>query len=176
MTRQASRGLSIAPLLLAVVGLELSVASSEAGALVDPAMLVTKADVEAVLGAAVKDPKVTTNPMGQKTVFYSPAAEGTKVRYVQISLNQTAAMPERMTKNGMSAPRLFADTAKMLSDLKEVPGLGDKAFWGGSGLKPGAGLHVLKGHAYFAVDVALGNEQACRQAAEKLARQALSRM
>jgi hypothetical protein len=152
------------------------VSSGGASTLVDPAVLLTKADAEAILGTPVKDPEVTTNPMGQKILHYSPAAQATKVRYVQISVNQTAAMPERMTKNGMSAPKLFADSAKLLGEVQVLSGFGDKAFWGGSGLKAGAGLHVLKKDVYFSIDVALGSEQADRQAAEKLAKQALSRM
>ncbi|MEW6364311.1 MAG: hypothetical protein AB1714_06685 [Acidobacteriota bacterium] len=163
----------VAPAIL--VGL-MAVSSWGAGALVDPAVLLTKADAEAVLGTPVKDPEATANPMGQKIVHYSPAAQGTKVRYVQISVNQTAAMPERMRKNGMSAPKLFEDSARLLSGVQMLTGFGDKAFWGGSGLKAGAGLHVLKGDVYFSVDVALGSEQADRQAAEKLAKLALSRM
>jgi len=152
------------------------VSSGGAGTLVDPAALLTRADAEAVLGTPVKDPEVTTNPMGQKILHYSPVAQGTRVRYVQISVNQTAAMPNRMTRNGMSGPKLFEDSAKLLGTVQRLSGFGDKAFWGGSGLKAGAGLHVLKGDVYFSIDVALGNEQADRQAAEGLAKQALSRM
>jgi hypothetical protein len=152
------------------------ISSGGAGTLVDPAVLLTRADAEAVMGTPVKDSTVTTNPMGQKILHYSPVTEGTKVRYVQISVNQTAAMPDRMTRNGMSAPKLFEDSARLLGAVQQVSGFGDKAFWGGSGLKAGAGLHVLKGDVYLSIDVALGNEQADRQAAEGLAKQALSRM
>ena len=155
-------------------------AQAEPGAkpvsLADPAALLTKADAEAVLGAPAGAPETRDNPMGQKIVFYSPAESGKSVRFVQLSLVQTGAMPDKMRANGQSAPKLFADTAQLLGNTKEMPGLGDKAFWGGRGLKAGAGLHVLKGETYFTVGVAMGDEQADLQAAEKLARQILTRL
>jgi len=184
VTKKTCWAFAILPLfLLTVVACGGSTSSESAAApgpaataLVDPAVLLTKADAEAVLGTPVKDPEVITNPMGQKILNYKPVAEGTQVRYVQISVNQTAAMSERMIKNGMSAPKLYDDSVKLLGGVEQVSGFGDKAFWGGSGLKAGAGLHVLKGQVYFSIDVALGDEQADRQAAEKLAKQALGRM
>ncbi len=164
--------------IVTIILLTLTIATTDgAGALVDPAVLLTRADAEAALGAPVKVPEVTTNPMGQKILHYTPAAQGTKVRYVQISVSQTAAMPARMTRNGMSAPKLFENSLRLLgTSAQNLTGFGDKAFWGGSGLKAGAGLHVLKGDVYFSIDAALGNEQADRTAAEKLAKQALGRM
>lgn len=151
-------------------------AGSESTSLVDPAVLVTKADAEAALGVPVKDPEVVTNPMGQKILNYAAAAEGRQAGMVQVSVNQTAAMPERMRRNGQSAPKLFEDSAGLLGEVKPVPHLGDKAFWGGSGLRAGAGLHVLKGEVYFIVSVSMGSEEADFAAAEKLARQALVRL
>lgn len=161
---------------LVILAALIMAANGGADPLVDPAVLVTRADAEAVLGTSVEEPAMTTNPMGQRILHYSAAAQGTKVRFVQISVSQTAAMPEKMIRNGMSAPKLFDDSVKLLGAVQMVSGVGDKAFWGGSGLKAGAGLHVLKGDVYFSVVVVLGNEQANREAAEKLARQALSRM
>ncbi|MBP7866367.1 MAG: hypothetical protein KA419_10490 [Acidobacteria bacterium] len=148
----------------------------ESLALVDPAVLVTKADAEAALGASVKDPEVVTNPMGQKILTYTAVTEGRQAGQVQVSVNQTVAMPEKMRRNGQSAPKLFDDSASLLGEVKPVPNLGEKAFWGGTGLRAGAGLHVLKGEVYFTVGVSLGSEEADFTASEKLARQALERL
>ncbi|HQD91544.1 MAG TPA: hypothetical protein PLP71_11105 [Syntrophomonadaceae bacterium] len=150
--------------------------SDKTSALVEPAQLLTKQEAEEILGEPVKDAKVNTNPIGQIILFYEPVAETTSLRYVQLSVNQTAAMPEAMRESGSSAATLFADSKKLLEQAETVSGLGDDAFWGGSGLAAGAGLHVLKGDVYFTIDAALGDDAASREAAEKQAEKILSRL
>lgn len=88
----------------------------------------------------------------------------------------TADMTEKMQEGGYNAARLYEDSLKLLEDAQEVKGLGEKAFWGGNGLKMGAGLHVLDGDVYFSITVALGEEEADLQAAKKLAPKVLKRL
>ncbi len=138
----------------------------------DPAQLLTKDDAEKLLGEAVGDPEIVENSMGQKVYNYAPAKEGTAVRFVQLSLVQTAAMPDKLIDSGYTAAKLYDDSIDLLDEAKEINDLGDRAFWGGSGLKMGAGLHVLQGDVYFIISAALGNEtddyDNCRQLAEEV--------
>ena len=85
---------------LVILAALIMAANGGANPLVDPAVLVTRADAEAALGTSVEEPAMTTNPMGQRILHHSAAAQGTKVRFLQISVSQTAAMPEKMIRNG----------------------------------------------------------------------------
>lgn len=150
--------------------------ANNSSALVDPTQLLTKQEAEEILGEPVKEAKVNSNPIGQQILFYEPVNETASMRYVQLSVNQTAAMPEAMRESGSSAATLFADAKTLLEQAETVSGLGDDAFWGGSGLAAGAGLHILKGDVYFTIDAALGNDVASREAAEKQAERILNRL
>ncbi|MGE5415586.1 MAG: hypothetical protein ACM3UZ_02245 [Acidobacteriota bacterium] len=149
---------------------------SDSGAIVDTSKLITKADAEAILGEPVKEPRVNTNVMNQKIYFFDPVKQGTKVRFVQLSVVQTAEMPEKITKYGTNAKSLFDQTTKMIEGATPISGFGDKAVWGGHGLKVGSGLHILKGDVYLNIDVGLGDGQADLEAEKKLAKTALDRM
>lgn len=106
------------------------------------------------------------NPMGQSICFFDIPAE-TAVRFAQLQMVRTA-WAERGGK-AWSAPSLFENNMSSLDSLQGVSGLGDKAYWGGSGLKLGAGLHVLYRDAYFTVQVATGDEDDNLQKAKELA-------
>lgn len=142
----------------------------------DPALLITREDAEAILKEPCKEAAITTNPMGQQVCFYEPQTEGMTVRFVQLSVISSDAMTEQMKQQGYDAAQLFEDSKNLLEDIEEVPDYGDQAFWGGNGLKAGAGLHVLKGDVYFSVVVGLGEEAADLEAARELARKVLNRL
>lgn len=163
-------------LFLVGCGAEQDAASNNSSPLVDPTQLLTRQEAEEILGEPVKEAAVRSTPIGQMILFYEPANESTSPRYVQLSVNQTSAMPEAMRESGSSAATLFADSKKLLEQAETVSGLGDDAFWGGSGLAAGAGLHVLKGDVYFTIDAALGDDAASRAAAEKQAEKILNRL
>lgn len=148
-----------------------------AAAMADPCALVTTAEVEAALGLAVQPPetKQTHNPLGQTICFYAAAGED-KVRFVQVSLVRTQGMTPQMREQGYSAARLFEDTKALLQSPQEVPGLGQAAFFGGSGLKAGAGLHVLRQDAYLTITVAGSDGQHDLAQAKALAATALQRL
>ncbi|MEW5912954.1 MAG: hypothetical protein AB1814_10390 [Thermodesulfobacteriota bacterium] len=134
--------------------------------------ILTQADAQGVLGQNVKSAMSRgPNAIGQSICFYE-VTKGTAVRYVQLSLTLP---PPAMRKN-MNAAQLFAQTKASVQGAQSVPGVGDKAFWGGSGLKAGAGLHVLKGDYYLTVDVASGDPARNLDQAKKLAAELIKRL
>lgn len=151
--------------------------AAPAAAQADPCSLVTVAEVEAALGQAVQPPetKQTHNPLGQAICFYAATGED-KVRFVQVSLVRSQGMTAQMRAQGYSAARLFEDTKALLQEPQEVPGLGQAAFFGGSGLKAGAGLHVLAQEAYLTITVAGSDGRHDLAQAQALAVKALQRL
>ncbi|KUG05483.1 hypothetical protein ASZ90_017080 [hydrocarbon metagenome] len=148
----------------------------EQNRLFNPSELLTQEDAETILGEAVGDPDISESPVGT-VCFYSPLAEGTQVRFVQLSLHQTEAFTDAMQNNGYTAAKLYDDSIALLEEVQPIDGLGDRAFWGGSGLKAGAGLHVLQGDdLYFTITVGLGNEADDLEASRDLAEQVLDRI
>jgi len=89
------------------------------------------------------------------------------VRFAQLQMVRTA-WAERGGK-AWNAPSLFENNMSLLDNLQEIAGIGEKAYWGGSCLKLGAGLHVLYKDAYFTIQAATGDEQHNLQKAKELA-------
>jgi len=134
--------------------------------------MLTQADAQKALGQAVKPAKSRgPNTIGQSICFYEGATDKA-VRYVQLSLT----LPPPAIRKNMNSAQLFAQTRASLQGAQPVKGVGDKAFWGGSGLKPGAGLHVLKGDYYLTVDVASGDPVRNLAQAKGLAGEVLKRL
>lgn len=150
--------------------------SSEGGVL-NPCMLISQEEAAKALGGPVKTGQLkgAANPLGQSICFYDGQAEAS-IRFVQISLVATKNMNENLRESGYTAAKLYADTKKLLGKPKEVSGLGEEAFWGGSGLKAGAGLHVLGKDAYLSITVASGDNKRNLEAAKTLAEKALERL
>ena len=98
------------------------------------------------------------------------------MRFVQISLVATQNMNDSLRESGYSAAKLFEDSKKLLGKPKAISGLGEQAFWGGSGLKAGAGLHVLGEDAYLNITVASGDKKRNLEEAKSLAEKALERL
>jgi hypothetical protein len=134
--------------------------------------LITQEDAAKALGMKVAPGKPTNpNPIGQTICFFD--GEGAdKVRYVQVQLTLP---PPKMRKN-MSAAKLFAGITGNLDGGQPVEGIGEKAVWGGSGMKMGAGLHVLLGDYYFTVDVASGDANRNLAEAKKLAKMIVEKL
>lgn len=107
--------------------------------------------------------------------FYAATGED-MVRFVQISLVRTPGLNAHMRQQGYSTARLFQDNKGFLSEPQEVQGLGQTAFFGGSGLKAGAGLHVLAGEAYLTITVASSGGAHNLVKAKILAANALSQL
>lgn len=136
-----------------------SVASTGGGKVYDPCELLTEQDVKEVFpGSTPKITKHDTKPnaVGQKICYYSASEEDMK--FVQLSVVSTSAISERLRANGQTAEKLYADEKKLVTDVTNILDLGDDAYFGGNGLKLGAGMHVLSKakETQFTIDVGLG--------------------
>lgn len=124
----------------------------------------SKDEVETVMGVAVGEvDRQAANPLGQSICFFDIPA-GMKLRYAQVQMVRSA-----WASHDWNARSLFENDMSYLSDKQAISGVGDKAYWGGSGMKLGAGLHVLQGDTYFTVAAASGDEQVDLQKAKELA-------
>jgi len=113
-----------------------------------------KDEVAMVLGGVIGDVNAQpANPMGQSVCFFDiPSDSG--VRFAQLQMFRTGWGKSK--GKDWDAPSLFKNNMSFLDSLKEISGIGEKAYWGGSGLKLGAGLHVLYKDTYFTVQAATG--------------------
>lgn len=152
-------------------------AELKGGDALNPCNLITQEEAAQALGGAVKPARLqeAANPLGQSICYYEGQASDA-VRFVQISLVTTANLSPSLRESGYGADKLFHDSKKLLGQPQEVNGLGQEAFWGGSGLKAGAGLHVLGKEAYLNITVASGDEKRDLEAAKDLAEKALDRL
>lgn len=139
--------------------------------LVDPRVLLTRAEVEAALGEQVKEPEFTDtkNPLGQKLCFYSPVSEK-GASFIQLSVVQNEGMSKDLRKQGYNVDQLYTETKKNFTDAKPVPGIGDEAFWSTNG------LHILKGNVYLNISVGNTSKPENLELAKRLAEKAVSRL
>jgi hypothetical protein len=109
----------------------------------------TAAEASQVTGLQFAAPqRQPANPLGQSICFFDPQpAKG--MRFVQLQL-VTSSSPELKDK-GFTAESLYDNNTGFMDGAQPVAGLGDKAVWGGAGMKMGAGLHVYARGAYFVV-------------------------
>jgi hypothetical protein len=131
----------------------------------------TKALVEEVMGTVPAAPELqSANPMGQTICFYDlPAGVGMKFAQVQMVRSEWAERSPAKFK----VDELFANNMSYLEGLVEIQGIGQKAYWGGSGIKLGAGLHVLSDDTYFTVIAETGDEKSTLEKTQILARRLL---
>lgn len=124
----------------------------------DPCKLLTVDDVKALFpDGNIKATRHDTeaNAVGMKICFYS--ASDTDPKFAQISVMSRADAPAAMVDKGSLRP--FYDNERKFLDadaIQDVPGLGDAAYYGGSGLKAGAGLHVLDDKHGVKIDASVG--------------------
>jgi len=127
----------------------------------------SKDEVKMVLGVDIGEVKhQPANPMGQSVCFFDIPSD-TAVRFAQLQMFRTG-----WGKKGgpWDASSLFKNNMSYLDSLQEISGIGEKAYWGGSGLKLGAGLHVLLKDTYFTVQAATGDPDGNLEKAKALAR------
>ncbi len=106
----------------------------------DPCALLTQADSEAAVGIPLKNTRHDTkwvNPIGQKICYYEDAS-GSDMKLAQMSLNEQNGMQYNRTVEAF-----FAEYKAGVASVKPIAGLGDDAFYGGAGLKAGAGVTTL---------------------------------
>jgi hypothetical protein len=112
-------------------------------------------EVAAVLGTTIGDVQSQpANPIGQSICFFDIPAD-MAVRFAQLQMFRTSWA--KHPGDSFKASALFENNMSFLDNLREISGVGDKAYWGGSGMKLGAGLHVLYQDAYFNVQAATGD-------------------
>ncbi len=120
----------------------------------DPCEMLTSKDIQEIFPGA--NVKITThdmkpaNPLGMRRCYWEASEDDMK--FVQLTIS-TDSESEAMKVNEQ-----FENNRKYIQNVKSVSEVGDGAYYGGSGLKLGAGLHVLvknKG-ALLGVQVGLG--------------------
>lgn len=150
-----------------------------AGKKYDPCVLLTQQDAETALSQTLKNTKHNTeaiNATGQKICYYEETS-GTTMVFAQLSLNEQASMT-----NGMSAEQLYETMKAAVTAPTTVAGVGDEAYYGGSGLKLGAGLTTLVKSKGVVINVMVGlgtgnTDEAAHLAMEKeLTLDAISRL
>lgn len=144
----------------------------------DPCQMLEVKDIEEIFPGA--NIKITThdivpiNPLGAKRCFWD--ASGDDMKFVQLTITSDAE-----TKV-MAVDKQFENNRKFTANAKSLSGIGDEAYYGGSGLKAGAGLHVLlksKG-VLLGIQVGLGfgnkDEQKHIEIEKSLAHKAIQRL
>lgn len=132
-----------------------SVNLKEASAKVyDPCQMLETKEIEEIFPG--ENIKITThdtapaNPLGMRRCFWDASADDMK--FVQLTISSDAE------SKVMSVDKQFENNRQFIEDPTSISGIGDGAYYGGSGLKAGAGLHVLvknKG-VLLGVEVGLG--------------------
>ena len=126
-----------------------------------------KDEVKMVMGVDIGEiTPQPANPMGQSVCFFDIPSDNA-VRFAQVQMFRTG-WAKRAGKK-WDAPSMFKNNMSFLDSLQEITGIGEEAYWGGSGLKLGAGLHVLYKDTYFTVQAATGDPDANLEKAKTLA-------
>jgi hypothetical protein len=115
----------------------------------DACALVARAEVEALLGAQVKEPQYGMENAGDATTAtisecrYDPGSESS-AKSATVFVRRSP-----VNDNTPSAIASVRDTVKEMAgtDPQAVPGVGDTALWGGHR----AGLHVFKGSNWYLI-------------------------
>ncbi|NEX22155.1 hypothetical protein G3480_17900 [Thiorhodococcus mannitoliphagus] len=122
--------------LLLAIGLATS--SAETLRTSDPCEMIRMSDIEALFpGERIQ---ITThdteaaNPLGMRRCFWSA---GEDMKFVQLSLTIDA------DSKAMNIEQQFMNNKLYVQDAKDVPDVGDAAYYGGSGMRIGAGLHSI---------------------------------
>ena len=150
----------------------------------DPCKLLTSADVQALFpnGTITLDQHDTeANPVGMKICFYSTSDDDQG--FAQLAVTNAADAPDTMVDGGSLRPLYENELAFLESaDIQEVSNLGDAAYYGGSGLKMGAGLHLLDDAHGVKLDITVGlgfgndDQSSHLDIEKKIAKTALSRL
>ncbi len=117
----------------------------------EPCKLLDTGDIKGVFPGA--DIKITmnetkpANPLGIKRCFWE--ASETDMKFVQLTIAEDS---EAKIKTAYQ----FDNNKQYIENVKDVAGIGKSAYYGGSGLKMGAGLHVRIEGAWLNITVGLG--------------------
>ena len=134
-----------------------TVATTVNAKIYNPCDLITEADVKEIFPDGkinVDSTKAKPNQVGQSICFINASEEDMK--YVQLAVIQTAAMPATTRAGGQTAEKVYTTLKEMVKTPELVSGLGDDAYYGGSGLDFSAGLHVLNKEKDVNMNITLG--------------------
>ncbi len=117
--------------------------------------------------------------LGTRKCFYE-LSDGDMI-FIQTVLMRTRDMKPSLQEEGRTAEGNYLATKEYVENLIPVEGLGKDAYYGGSGLKMGAGLHVLLDKdTCLSVSVGLGrgndDDQAHLRIEKALAERIISRL
>lgn len=120
----------------------------------DPCELLSIDDIKAIFPNSdnitiTTHDKEPTKPLGIKRCFWD--ASESDMKFVQLSIIENKETHINITDQ-------FANNKQFVENPRTIDGIGDASYYSGSGLKIGAGLHVLseKEGVLFTVTVGLG--------------------
>lgn len=125
-------------LLMLIIFSSLLYSQEGSSKIYDPCELLTTEDIQTIFPKSII--KRTThdlkpaNPLGIRRCFWE--ADGEDMKFVQLII----ASDEEAR---MKVADQFANNKEFIEHVEPVEGIGDESYYGGSGLKAGAGLHVL---------------------------------
>ncbi len=124
-----------------------------------PYQLLSPADIKAFFPNATI--KITSRGEAAKeatgTRIYFFDLDENDMKFIQIAVTRTRDMNPELIQAGRNAQKIYNLEKGFVQQPQVVENLGRHAYYGGSGLKPGAGLHVLLDRdTAFTVAVALG--------------------
>lgn len=121
----------------------------------------TPAMVEKVMGRPVLAVESQpANSLGQSVCFFKLSTSDN--HWVQLQM-VCSSWPGLESK-GWTAKSLFENNMSFLDELEEEQGLGEQAYWAGSALQLGSGLHVLSEDCFFTILAVTGEDDAHNRA------------
>jgi hypothetical protein len=142
-------------------------AAAQAAKTIDACALLTKAQIQAVVGQNVGDGK--SNPNANPTV-------GTSCQYV-IGDYGVLSLLVKAVGPGETADKMMAELEKRKIAVSNAPGIGDRSFFASMGYGM-LQLNTFKGSTYLIMTIMLpgATEATQKTAAEKLMREALTKI
>jgi hypothetical protein len=177
------RGNREAPLIVPVLGDSTALRSytslDDQGptASTDPCSLLKRAEIEAEMGVSLDDPQsgYVENPLGERYCSF-PDPEDPEKELFRLSIVFNDSIDPALLNDGYSVLRMFEGRKASPELIQVVNGVGDEAFWGGSGVELWNGLHVFVYDVYLQVDVNTGDEKLDYRVARNMAVAALERL
>lgn len=141
----------------------------------DSCVLFTKVDAEAVLGTRVNDPLHSGAATEDQSTVVSSCSFATNAELP--SDVKVVSLLIRKAKDPVEALRVYDEARAQSSGLSgvepvDVPNLGERAYWAGGNLTQ---LNVLKGEAWFIINVQDTKSRNVQQQAVEAARRALDK-
>lgn len=139
--------------------------------IIEPGQLISRTEAASFAGEKLKKGQCDEKPaVGMKKCFYGAANEDSG-NFFQISIQQTAFMPQTALESGQNPKTIFENTKKILAEGRiDLNGLGDEAFIGT------IALHILKGDYYITIRLGNPNGKEKRKKLEAAGRKALENL